>query len=63
FSSCRVALVVYDALLCVGQEISPIWGNAKPVASLLYVCIRYVHIAWMVLPLFTAYPVSDTVSP
>ncbi|KAI0351083.1 hypothetical protein OH77DRAFT_1411619, partial [Trametes cingulata] len=56
------ALVVYDALLCLGQEIPLVWGNAKPVASLLYICTRYVFIVWMVLPLFTAFPVSSTVS-
>ncbi len=61
----RIALLVYDVLLCIDKEVRYVWGAPKALCKLsrfLYIYNRYMSILWNLLDLGLIGTVSDTVS-
>ena len=60
----RAALLVYDWLLCLGQEIRFIWtwrSRKFTLSSLVYALSRYTPLISNILAVTTVYPMSDLV--
>ena len=59
-----LALVFYEWLLCLGQEVRFIWkwrSGAVTISSLVYASSRYAFLIQLFLSVLTIYPVSDLV--
>ncbi|KAM5543652.1 hypothetical protein V8D89_002903 [Ganoderma adspersum] len=57
------AFVIYDWLLCLGQEVKFIWGGRSrfTVASVVYAFSRYAIIIQNLMAIVTSFPMSDIV--
>ena len=59
-----VAFLVYDWLLCIGNEVRFIWRSCSrrvTPSSLVYAFTRYMFIIQTLLAIVTIYPISDLV--
>lgn len=60
-----VAVLIYDWLLCLDQEVRFMWTlrsqRVKAVSSLVYLFSRYALILELLLIILTIYPMSDLV--
>lgn len=58
-----VALLVYDWLLCLGEEVQFIWTWPSRVtgSSLVYAFTRYAVLTSNLLSVMTTFPISETV--
>ena len=57
-----LALIAYDWLLCLSQEITLVWRSKPNAASLVYASSRYSLLVQSILSIATEYPMSDLVS-
>ena len=57
------ALLVYEWLLCLGQEVRFVWGrrSVATVASVVYILSRYAMLIQYVVAIATNFPMSDLV--
>ncbi|EIW57006.1 uncharacterized protein TRAVEDRAFT_49817 [Trametes versicolor FP-101664 SS1] len=59
-----VALLVYDALLCLDKEVRYVWHSPKAsrkLSRLLYIYNRYMSVVWNILAIGKIGTISDTV--
>lgn len=60
-----IALIVYDALLCIDLEAKHVWRSPKTsrkISRVLYIYNRYLSILWNTLTVGEIGTISDTVS-